>query len=104
MMAALPHVNTLVIGHADQRGNDDANFTLSTDRARTVSDYIASQGIDPFRLSSRGAGESDLLTLNNDRAALALNRRTEFVISGLFVDPPAPDADAGVQADVEPEA
>ncbi len=93
MMTALAHVNTLVIGHSDQRGDEATNFALSTDRARTVSDYIAAQGIDPFRLSSRGAGESDLLTLNNDRAALALNRRTEFVISGLFVDPPPPVAE-----------
>jgi hypothetical protein len=31
-------------------------------------------------------GEADLLTLNNDDAALALNRRTEFVFYGLLID------------------
>lgn len=93
MMTALPQVTTLVIGHADQRGDSDVNFKLSADRARAAADYIASQGVDPTRLSSRGAGESDLLTLNNDAAALALNRRTEFVVSGLLVDTPPPVED-----------
>lgn len=104
MMNALPHVNTLVIGHADQRGDDAVNYQLSADRARLVSDYIASQGIDPSRLSARGAGESDLLTLNNDDAALALNRRTEFVISGLLVDPPADGEPAADPPATDPPA
>lgn len=86
IMTALPNITVEVIGHADQRGDDEANFTLSAARARAATDYVASQGVDPNRLSSRGAGESDLLTLNNDEAALALNRRTEFVFSGLLVD------------------
>ena len=90
IMTALPNITVKVIGHADQRGDDTANFELSTERARAAADYLASQGVDPFRLSSRGAGESDLLTLNNDEAALALNRRTEFVFSGLLVDAPEP--------------
>lgn len=90
VMSSLPHITVAVIGHADQRGDEETNFQLSADRARAAADYVASRGIDPSRLSSRGAGESDLLTLNNDAAALALNRRTELVFFGLLVDPPAP--------------
>ena len=91
VMSSLPHITVDVIGHADQRGDEATNFELSADRARAAADYVASRGIDPSRLSSRGAGESDLLTLNNDEAALALNRRTELVFFGLLVDPPASD-------------
>ena len=60
------------------------NYVVSEQRADAVVDYVASQGIAPARLSSRAVGETDLLTLNNEPAALALNRRTEFVFYGLL--------------------
>jgi outer membrane protein OmpA-like peptidoglycan-associated protein len=85
VMNALPNITVLVVGHADQRGSDLANFRLSEDRARAVVTYLVGQGIAPSRLSSRAVGESDLLSLGDDDAALALNRRTEFVFSGLLV-------------------
>ena len=86
IMSALPNITALVIGHADQRGDDVGNYELSAARAEAVIDYLAAQGVDPSRLSSRAVGEADLLTLNNDDAALALNRRTEFVFYGLLLD------------------
>jgi outer membrane protein OmpA-like peptidoglycan-associated protein len=86
IMKALPHITALVIGHSDQRGDEQTNFELSASRAASVLDYLASQGVDPSRLSSRAVGEADLLTLNNDDAALALNRRTEFVFYGLLIE------------------
>lgn len=86
IMSALPNIDVEVIGHADQRGDDGANFALSTERARAAADYVTAQGVDPGRVSSRGVGESDLLTLNDDEAALELNRRTEFVFYGLLAD------------------
>lgn len=86
IMEALPHISTLVIGHADQRGNEMANFAISDARARAVLTYMASRGIDPGRLQSRAVGENDLLTLDDSEAALALNRRTEFVFYGLLVE------------------
>jgi outer membrane protein OmpA-like peptidoglycan-associated protein len=85
VMNALPNITTLVIGHSDQIGSEATNFELSEARARSVVTYLVSQGIAPSRLSSRGVGELDLLSINNDETSLALNRRTEFVISGLIV-------------------
>jgi outer membrane protein OmpA-like peptidoglycan-associated protein len=85
IMNALPNITALVIGHADQRGNEVANFAISEARADAVTTYLAGQGIAPSRLASRAVGEEDLLTLNNDDAAFALNRRTEFVFFGLLV-------------------
>jgi len=84
IMNALPHVSALVIGHADQRGSELTNYEISEERADAVVDYIARHGIEPSRLSSRAVGEADLLTLNNEPAALELNRRTEFVFYGLL--------------------
>ena len=85
VMNALPNTSVLVVGHADQRGNEAANYQISKDRAQAVVTYLASKGIDPSRLSSRAVGESDLVTLADDDAALALNRRTEFVFYGLLL-------------------
>ena len=84
IMEALPNITALIIGHADQRGDSLENYALSEDRALAVKNYMVSRGIDPARLQSRAVGENDLLTLNDDAAALALNRRTEFVFIGLL--------------------
>ena len=83
-MNALPNTTALVIGHADQIGSDAQNFKISAERAAAVVDYMVSKGISPSRLSSRAVGDNDLLTLNDDAASLALNRRTEFVLYGLL--------------------
>lgn len=44
--------------HTDYRGNDDYNTDLSERRSRSVVDYIASKGIDMFRLRPKGMGET----------------------------------------------
>jgi outer membrane protein OmpA-like peptidoglycan-associated protein len=85
VLQALPNVTALVIGHADQRGDDAVNYLLSAERADAVVDHLVARGIAPSRLASRAVGESDLLTLGDDDAALALNRRTEFVLTGLLL-------------------
>ncbi len=86
VMEALPNVTVLVIGHADQRGSSEDNFAISDARARATVSYLVGKGIDPDRLSSRAVGETDLLILNDDETAFALNRRTEFVFYGLVAD------------------
>jgi OOP family OmpA-OmpF porin len=84
IMNALPNLSALVIGHADQRGDEQTNYLISEARADAVRTYLTTRGVAPSRLSSRAVGESDLIDLNDDEAALALNRRTEFVLFGLL--------------------
>ena len=86
VMEALPRVTVLVVGHADQRGDAATNFALSEQRAQAVVSYLVARGVDPARLSSRAVGEGDLLSINNDAASLALNRRTEFIFYGLLLE------------------
>jgi outer membrane protein OmpA-like peptidoglycan-associated protein len=50
-----------------------------------VRTYLTGRGIAPSRLSSRAVGEADLLSLEDNDSALALNRRTEFVFFGLLL-------------------
>lgn len=85
VLRALPNVHTLVVGHADQRGDPAANYVLSTDRAQSVVDYLVFKGVEPERLSARAVGENDLLSMAEDLDALALNRRTEFILTGLLL-------------------
>jgi len=86
VMRALPNVTVLVIGHADQRGTEAANFAISDARARAVVNYLISVGIEADRLSSRAVGATDLLSIDDDETALALNRRTEFIFNGLLIE------------------
>ncbi len=86
IMKALPNISVLVIGHADQRGDDARNFAISDERSRAVLNYLLYLGISPTRLASRAAGETDLLSLAEDDTSLALNRRTEFVFFGLLIE------------------
>jgi outer membrane protein OmpA-like peptidoglycan-associated protein len=86
VMNLLPNVSVLVVGHADQRGTDAANLTISAARAQAVVNYLIYVGISPSRLSSRGVGATDLLEDQGDEVALALNRRTEFIFYGLLVE------------------
>jgi outer membrane protein OmpA-like peptidoglycan-associated protein len=86
VMHALPNVTVLVIGHADQRGDEVSNQAISAERAEAVVDFLTYLGVSPTRLASRAVGEADLLTLADDNTALALNRRTEFVFYGVLVE------------------
>jgi len=86
VMKLLPNVTATVVGHADQLGDETDNYALSEARAVSVVRYLVGQGIEPSRLAARAVGEQDLLSEDNSDAALALNRRTEFIFYGLIAD------------------
>jgi outer membrane protein OmpA-like peptidoglycan-associated protein len=69
-----------VAGHADSRGTDSYNMDLSQRRATSVSNYLASQGVDPARLRAIGYGESRPIGDNSTPEGQALNRRVEITI------------------------
>ena len=71
-------IGMTVEGHTDSSGPDDYNQLLSEGRAKSVVDYMAAAGIDPARLRSVGAGESEPLVSNDTDEGMAMNRRVEF--------------------------
>jgi OOP family OmpA-OmpF porin len=88
VLSALSDLTVVVVGHTDQRGSDESNLLLSQQRAEAVVAYIVSRGIDAGRLSAQAVGEAELLSAIDDAASRRLNRRVEFVFSGLFGLPP----------------
>ena len=102
-----PNVTSEMASHTDRKGTDEYNIDLSSRRAKSVIDYLISQGIAPDRLQSQGYGESrpktitkklareypqfnegDVLTEKyilaldeeNQEVADQINRRTEFQV------------------------
>lgn len=76
-------------GHTDSRGDSKLNKKLSEDRAKSVYDYLISQGIEATRLSYKGYGaekpkrtdaEIAQLAANQAEKAHQENRRTEYRI------------------------
>lgn len=57
-----PSVSALLIGYADETGNEDKNLQLSENRAKSVFEILVSAGIDPNRLSFSGGGEDTSVT------------------------------------------
>jgi outer membrane protein OmpA-like peptidoglycan-associated protein len=71
-------------GHTDSDGDKKANLTLSANRAKSVFDYIVSSGkIQSTRLSFKGYGDTKPKVPNNSPENKALNRRTEFKVTGI---------------------
>lgn len=104
-----PHVTIEMSSHTDRIGSDRYNNKLSERRAKSVVDYLISQGIPEARLQHKGYGktrpktvtkriarlypqfkEGDVLNeeyiegLNDEdkEAADQINRRTEFQVTG----------------------
>ena len=75
-----PNVRIEISGHTDNVGADAANQTLSTNRAKSVYDYIIKQGIEPTRLVFKGYGKSQPIETNSTETGRSKNRRTEIKI------------------------
>lgn len=76
-----PSMEITISGHTDNVGNDEANKTLSANRAKAVVDYIVAKGISSARLQLQGFGESKPLLSNDTEEGRAINRRVEFTIN-----------------------
>ncbi|WP_368562411.1 OmpA family protein [Pseudoxanthomonas sp. UTMC 1351] len=74
-----PDLKVEVAGHTDSVGTDAYNQGLSERRAKTVYDYLTSNGVDASRLvGPNGYGESRPIDTNDTAEGRARNRRTEL--------------------------
>lgn len=78
-----PEVNIEIGGHTDVSGEADYNLKLSEERAKSVLDFFVEYGISPVRLTHIGYGESQPITIEKGDETNAINRRIEFVVTGI---------------------
>jgi OmpA-OmpF porin, OOP family len=67
-------------GHTDNMGPKEFNTKLSSDRAKSVSEYLSGKGVDPSRLESTGFGPDKPIADNATKDGRTKNRRVEFII------------------------
>ena len=84
-----PSLQVELGSHTDSRGSDEANRNLSKARAKSVYDYLVSKNINRARMKYKGYGETRLLNRCKDGIECsdeehAVNRRTEYIISGIL--------------------
>lgn len=76
-----PTMKIEIGGHTDSDGDKKANMTLSSNRAKSVFDYIVNTGkINAARLSFQGYGDKKPKVPNDSPENKAKNRRTEFKV------------------------
>jgi outer membrane protein OmpA-like peptidoglycan-associated protein len=64
-------------GHTDDQGSDDYNLTLSSNRAKSVGEYLVQHGVSSELIQTRGFGKQKPLLTGNDEETRAINRRVE---------------------------
>ena len=76
-----PALRLSIEGHTDGDGADDANLTLSQQRADAVKDYLVATGAasTPAASRRRGRGETKPIDNNTTAEGKANNRRVELI-------------------------
>jgi outer membrane protein OmpA-like peptidoglycan-associated protein len=97
VLLMLPDINVRIEGFTDPTGTAERNKVLSSERARSVFDFLKSQGIAPARMSHAGYGPANPVADNATKEGRARNRRVELTFAQGAIEPTpggftAPDA------------
>ncbi len=71
-----------IIGHSDDVGDKKKNQKLSKQRAETIRADLILAGVDPSKIMTVGAGESQPIASNQTEEGRAQNRRVEVIVLG----------------------
>ncbi|MCQ2344767.1 MAG: OmpA family protein [Paludibacteraceae bacterium] len=80
LLSENPTLRIQITGHTDNVGKEKYNQKLSEGRAKAVYQEMVKRGIDPKRMSWRGAGETEPIESNDTPEGRQENRRVEFMI------------------------
>lgn len=83
MIEKNPSLKIEIGGHTDNTGSEQKNKELSEERAKSVYDYLVAKGADAQRITYKGYSSSQPVAGNDTPEGKALNRRTEFVVTGI---------------------
>jgi outer membrane protein OmpA-like peptidoglycan-associated protein len=83
-----PTMKLDIRSHTDSRASFKYNEVLSENRAKSTINWLVKNGVDPSRLTGKGYGETQLVNQCTDDVKCTedehqLNRRSEFIITGL---------------------
>lgn len=70
----------VIHGHTDNTGSDAVNNPLSQNRASSVKNYLASQGISASRITAKGYGSTSPVADNSTASGREQNRRVEITV------------------------
>lgn len=82
LLQSLPDVIVEIGGHSNGLAGTSFANKLSTDRARSVADYLIQKGVDRDRLRSRGYGKTQPIASNESLQGRQQNQRVEIKIIG----------------------
>ena len=71
--------NFEIDGHTDSDASDEHNQVLSENRANSVKNFLASQGVTA-EITTKGYGESKPVASNDTAEGKQKNRRVEIII------------------------
>ena len=80
LLIQFPSVDLIVEGHTNSSGNRYRNKKLSKRRAKSVAEYLISQGVPKNRISSVGYGQSRPMVPDSNPKAQEINKRVEFKV------------------------
>jgi outer membrane protein OmpA-like peptidoglycan-associated protein len=82
IVLAHPGLTLQIEGHTDSVGSDDFNQRLSQQRAGSVLDFLAEQGVPASSMTSHGFGKTQPVASNETTEGRQKNRRVELVVNG----------------------
>jgi outer membrane protein OmpA-like peptidoglycan-associated protein len=81
ILVRYPQTTILVEGHTDSTGSEAYNQQLSERRAHSVKRLLVERGVEDYRISAVGYGESRPVATNDTAAGRQMNRRVEIRIN-----------------------
>ena len=87
VLLMLPEINVRIEGFTDSTGTAERNKVLSSERARSVFDYLKGQGIPAERLTHAGYGPANPVADNATAEGRSKNRRVELTFAQGPIEP-----------------
>lgn len=81
ILTVFSQMNLSIEGYTDSTGSLELNMRLSTERARTVYEFLLGQGIAADRMRYQGFGPENPVAPNDTEANRSKNRRVEVVLT-----------------------
>jgi outer membrane protein OmpA-like peptidoglycan-associated protein len=98
ILLAHPGLTLQIEGYTDSVGSVDYNQQLSQQRADSVRDFLAAEGVAASSITAKGFGEANPVASNDTPEGRQHNRRVEIVVNGDSIGGSATAPSAAVPA------